>query len=49
MTRWTRLRPVGLEFLDDAPLRVEVQVTSRLPRAQVWAAFVDASTWPSIL
>jgi len=41
------MRPVGLEFLDEAPLRVEVQVESLLPRGQVWSAFVDPSTWPA--
>lgn len=37
---------MGLEFLDEAPLRVEIEVTSGLPRARVWQAFVDAGTWP---
>jgi uncharacterized protein YndB with AHSA1/START domain len=46
MTRWIQMRPVGLEFLDEAPLRVAVEVESSLPRARVWAAFVDPTTWP---
>jgi uncharacterized protein YndB with AHSA1/START domain len=45
MPEWTRMRPVGLEFLDEAPLRVEVAVTSSLPRAVLWNAFVDPTSW----
>jgi uncharacterized protein YndB with AHSA1/START domain len=47
MTDWFELRPVGLEFLDEAPLRIEVAVETALPRKQVWAAFTDAPTWKS--
>lgn len=46
MTRFHTLRPVGLEFLDRAPLRVDVEVRTPLPRAAVWDAFTDARTWP---
>ena len=44
---WLELRPVELDFLERAPLRVEVVVESSLPRSDVWRAFVDAETWPS--
>lgn len=43
---WYELRPVGLGFLDEAPLRVQIEVASALPRARVWEAFVDAGGWP---
>jgi hypothetical protein len=45
VSEWTVMRPVGLEFLDEAPMRVEVEVTSTLPRSVVWDAFVDPTTW----
>jgi uncharacterized protein YndB with AHSA1/START domain len=45
MNDWTVMRPVGLEFLDEAPLRVEVEVSCSLPRATVWGAFVDPTSW----
>lgn len=45
MTDWFDLRPVGLEFLDDAPLRIEVEVATSLPQPEVWAAFIDAPGW----
>jgi hypothetical protein len=45
MADWQCLRPVGLEFLDEAPLRVEVEVATSLARPEVWAAFVDPTTW----
>ena len=47
MTDWFGLQPVGLEFLDDAPLRIEVEVETSLPRQQLWTAFVDAPSWSS--
>ena len=47
MTDWFDLRPVGLEFLDDAPLRIEVEVATSLPQPEIWAAFVDAPGWSS--
>jgi uncharacterized protein YndB with AHSA1/START domain len=45
MGEWIDLRPVGLEFLEDAPLKVAIEVRSSLPRATVWEAFVDPTTW----
>lgn len=39
------MRPVGLAFLDEAPLRVEVAVVSSLARPVVWDAFVDPGGW----
>lgn len=45
MSEWTVMRPVGLEFLDEAPLLVAVEVSSSLPRAIVWDAFVDPTSW----
>jgi hypothetical protein len=45
MREWTVMRPVGLEFLDEAPMRVEVEVGCSLPRAVVWAMFVDPTSW----
>jgi hypothetical protein len=47
MVEWIEMRPVGLEFLDQAPMRVDVEVSTKLSRNQVWAAFVDPTTWPS--
>ena len=47
MTSWFEMRRVGLEFLDEAPMRVEVGVWSVLSRHQLWAAFTDATTWSS--
>lgn len=47
MSTWYDLRPAGLEFLEDAPLKVEIEVETRLPRERVWHAFVDAPRWPS--
>jgi len=47
MTDWFDLRPVGLEFLDDAPLRIEVEVATSLPQPEIWAAFIDAPGWSS--
>jgi len=43
--QWYEMRPVGLEFLEQAPLRVEIAVTSRLAPERVWQAFVDAGSW----
>jgi hypothetical protein len=45
MSEWTVMRPVGIEFLDEAPLRVEVEVSCSLPRKVVWDAFVDPTSW----
>ena len=45
MAEWTEMRPVGLEFLEAAELRVAVEVVCALPRRTVWDAFVDPSTW----
>jgi uncharacterized protein YndB with AHSA1/START domain len=45
MTSWYTLRPVGLEFLDEAPLRVEVEASTRLPIERVWQAFVEPTGW----
>ena len=42
---WTAMRPVGLEFLDSAPMCVAVEVETKLPRSIVWRAFVDPTTW----
>ncbi len=47
MADWIEMRPVGLEFLDQAPMRIEVEVQTALPRDNVWSAFVDPTTWPS--
>ena len=47
MTAWFELRPVGLEFLDTAPMRFEVEAQTALSREEVWSAFIDAPTWPS--
>lgn len=47
MSDWIELRPVGLDFLDHAPLRVDVEVETVLSRERVWSAFVDPTTWPS--
>lgn len=47
MSEWYPMRPVGLEFLDEAPMRVDVEVTTPLTREQVWNAFTDAATWAS--
>ncbi len=47
MADWIEMRPVGLDFLDEAPMRIEVEVGTALPRAKVWSAFVDPATWPS--
>lgn len=44
---WIEMRPVGLEFLDEGPMRVEIEVRTPLPRGVVWSAFVDPSSWPS--
>lgn len=46
MSEWIQMRPVGLEFLAEAPMRVEVEVGSSLPLASVWQAFVDPTSWP---
>lgn len=43
---WFALRPVELAFLDSAPRRWVVEARLRAPRAAVWGAFVDPSTWP---
>jgi len=45
MGAWFEFRAVGLDFLDEAPLRVEVAVETTLSRQQVWAFFIDASGW----
>ena len=47
MSAWYAMRPVGLEFLDEAPLRADITVATALSREAVWAAFVDPSTWVS--
>jgi uncharacterized protein YndB with AHSA1/START domain len=46
MAEWFEMRPVGLDFLDDAPMRIDVEVHTSLPRATVWQAIVDPTTWP---
>lgn len=45
MKEWFDLRPVELDFLKDAPLRVEVEVETPLARGEVWAAFTNPGTW----
>lgn len=47
MTGGFDLDPVGLAFLDEAPLRIEVAASTSLAREQVWAFFVDAPGWSS--
>ncbi len=47
MSNWYPMRPVGLEFLDEAPLRADIAVPTVLSRETVWAAFVDPRTWVS--
>lgn len=42
---WYEMRPVGLEFLDEAPLRVEIALTTALSPERVWGAFVDPRSW----
>ena len=42
---WYALRPVELDFLDEAPMRVDIDVSTLLPRDVVWGAFVDPTTW----
>ena len=43
---WFTLRPVELAFLDSAPRRWLVEARLRAPRAAVWGAFIEPSTWP---
>ncbi len=45
MTDWFDLRPVELDFLEAAPMRVEVEVHTPLARERVWGAFTDPTTW----
>ncbi len=40
-------RPVGLDFVETAPARYVVTEDVAAPRAAVWNAFADASTWSS--
>jgi hypothetical protein len=47
MRDWFEMRRVGLEFIDEAPMQVEVAVQTSLPRDEVWSAFVDAPRWSS--
>jgi uncharacterized protein YndB with AHSA1/START domain len=44
---WIELRPVGLEFLDTASMRVDIEITTSLSQETVWKAFVDPTTWKS--
>jgi hypothetical protein len=37
---------VDLGFLAEAPMRVDIEVRTRLPRDTVWKAFVDPWSWP---
>ena len=39
-SRWYSLRPVGLEFLDEAPTRVEVEAQGRI---EMESMFQDAA------
>jgi len=43
--QWHDMREVGLEFLDSAPRVYVMQAELDAPRARVWDAFADASTW----
>ena len=45
MGDWFELRPVGLEFLDEAPMCVAIEVDTPLSRRQVWDAFTDPTSW----
>jgi uncharacterized protein YndB with AHSA1/START domain len=47
MTAWFEMRPVGLGFLVDGPMRFEVAVQTSLSREQCWGAFTDAAGWSS--
>ena len=42
---WHELEPVGLEFLETAPRKYIVEAEVAAPRAAVWRAFADASSW----
>ena len=46
-TAWNNLEGVGMEFLDNAKVKLVVATVTSLPRQEVWDAFVDAGTWQS--
>ena len=43
---WFDLRPVDLDFLDNAPRTYVVECDVALPRSEVWKAIIDPPTWP---
>lgn len=43
---WFEMRAVGLDFLTTAPRVWATQCELAVPRADVFGAFADASTWP---
>jgi uncharacterized protein YndB with AHSA1/START domain len=45
MTNWIELQPVGLDFIDDAPLRIEVSTQTTLAPQEIWNALIDAGGW----
>ena len=44
-TTWYEMKPVGLDYLDTAPAVWVVEEDVSAPRAAVWNAFADASSW----
>ena len=42
---WFDLRPVELDFLDNAPRTYVVECDVALPRSEVWKAVIDPPTW----
>jgi hypothetical protein len=42
----SRLREVGIEFLDSAPLQWEFEAAVAAPRAAVFAAVAERADWP---
>jgi carbon monoxide dehydrogenase subunit G len=44
---WFEMRPVGLDFLKDAPRVWVAECQLSAPRMAVWNAFADAASWPA--
>jgi hypothetical protein len=42
---WFYFEEVGIEYIDNSPIKIIVEVETKLSRNRVWEAFVNPETW----